>query len=60
MKTDRPKGLFVATFLALTVVSLNLLADPAAPQGYTQENLVSDIVNNANHLDANLVNPWGL
>ena len=47
--------------LSLAAVLGLVAADPAAARaGYVQTNLVSDVPGLANHLDANLKNPWGM
>jgi hypothetical protein len=45
--------------LLLLVSTLRLGAEPPS-NSYVQHNLVSDVRGLAEHLDPNLVNPWGV
>src|SRR5262245_21484177 len=48
------------SFTVLTMLALSAAAASAAPVGYAQINLVSDVPGLAANLDPNLKNPWGM
>ena len=56
MKTNRSS---IVTVL-LTLASISLAATFARADGYSWTNLQSDIAGVAQHVDPNLVNPWGM
>ncbi len=64
MKPNRSHGLLLTGMLVLAGLPAAAKDGPQdrtkADPGFEKFNLVSDITNNADHLDASLVNPWGI